>query len=278
MKTASLRKCLILLSVLLWIPAVFLPGMAEDGLAQKVEAAEASAEYKANGKTHRVIYHVETELTNHSDTSLMEIQYRIHFLDENGEELGQASPAFNGQDAPLEPGESFIDYRSGQFESDGIPAGIRYEILKVSTEEEEEEMPPIHVPQPGELLYQALSDKNLQNILEEPPVFVELWVDHGGAGNEGILENAKDIAEFTEAFTQIRIEEETDEWVTDNYNGLSMTFANGESFRISLNLSNLEYPIYGEWHIFKLTDDGPFWQFMYEAVHPAEYGEEYGGS
>ena len=43
MKTASLRKCLILLSVLLWIPAVFLPGMAEDGLAQKVEAAEASA-------------------------------------------------------------------------------------------------------------------------------------------------------------------------------------------------------------------------------------------
>ena len=249
--------------------------MAESSLTQEVEAAAVNTEYRYNERVHSVSFSIDTELTNHSGTSLMEIEYLITFLDENGEEIGHATPRFNGQDTPLKPGESTVHYRGGQFKSDVIPSGISYEILKVTTEEE---MPPIHVPQPGELLYQALNDANLQIILEEPPVSVELWIDHGGARDEGILESEEDIAEFVDAFTKVMIKEETGELVTDNYNGLSLTFADGETYWISLNLHNLEYTIYGEWHIFRLTDDEAFWNIMYERTYPVNYGDEYGRS
>ena len=275
MKTVFLRTILIILSALVGVVAVSSGVMAEDNLTQKVEAAVASDEYRYNEKTHSVIFQIDTELTNNSDASLMEIEYRIHLLDDNGEEMDHATPKFNGQDTPLKPGDSTVHYRGGQFKSDVIPSGISYEILNVKTDEE---MPPIHVPKAGELVYQALSDPNLQNILEEPPVSVELWIDHGGARDEGILENPEDIAEFVEAFTKVRIESENCEWVTDKYNGLCMTFANGETYWISLLLHNMEYNIYGEWHIYKLTDAENFWKIMYDRTYPVNYGEEYGGS
>ena len=275
MKTVLLRKLLIIISVLAGILRVSLSGMAEGDLTQDVEAAVANAEYRYNDKTHSVIFQIDTELTNNSDESIMEIEYRIYFLDKHGEEMDHATAKYNGQDTPLKPGDSVVHYRGGQFKLDEIPSGIRYEILKVTTEEE---MPPIHVPKAGELLYQALNDPNLQNIMEEPPVSVELWIDHGGARDECILETPEDIAEFVEAFTKVRIESENGEWVTDNYNGLCMTFANGETYWISLLLHNLEYNIYGEWHIFKLTDSEDFWKIMYERTYPANYGDEYGGS
>lgn len=275
MKTVFLRTILIILSVLAGAAAVSSGVMAEDDLTQKVEAAAASVEYRYNEKTHSVIFQIDTELTNHSDAGLMQIEYLITFLDENGEEMSHATPKFNGQDTPLKPGDSTVHYRGGQFKSDVIPSEISYEILKVTTEEE---MPPVHVPKAGELVYQALNDPNLLNILEEPPVSVELWIDHGGARDEGILESPEEISEFVEAFTKVRIEEENGEWVTDNYNGLCMTFANGETYWISLILHNLEYNIYGEWHIFKLTDSEDFWKIMYDRTYPANYGDEYGGS
>lgn len=269
MKTASFRIIFIVLFVLAGLLTVFLPGMAEGDLTREVEASAANTEYIYNEKTHSVIFRIETELTNNSDSCIMGIEYRICFLDENGEDLDHAAPKFNGQDTPLKPGDSTVHYRGGQFKSDVIPSGIRYEILNVKTEEE---MPPIHVPKAGEFLYQALNDHNLHNIIEEPPVSVELWIDRGGARDEGILETPEEIAEFVEAFTKVRIESDNGEWVTDNYNGLSMTFANGETYHISLLLHDLEYNIYGEWHIYKLTDAEDLWKIMYKHTYPVNYG------
>ncbi len=275
MKTGYLHKFLMIMSVLTGILSVSLAGMAEAELTQQVEAAVVSADYRYNEKTHRVIFHIETELKNQSDAGLMEIGYRIHFLDKNGKKMDAVTTKFNGQDTPLEPGKSIVHYRGGQFESDVIPSEISYEILSAATEDE---MPPIHVPKAGEPVYKALSDPNLLNIADEPPVSVKLWIDHGGARDEGILESPEDIAEFVDAFTKVRIEEETDEWVTDNYNGLSMTFANGETYGISLLLQTLEYNIYGEWHLFRLTDDGAFWKIMRDHTERADYSGGFGGS
>ena len=268
MKTVSLHKIYMVLFILAGFMTIAFPGMAEGDLTQKVQAAVANAEYRYNEKTHSVIFQIDTELTNNSDKSLMEIEYRIHFLDENGEEMDYAEATFNGQDTPLKPGDSTVHYRGGQFYSDVIPSRISYEILNVTTEEE---MPPIHVPKAGELVYQVLNDSNLQNIIEEPPGSVELWIDRGGARDEGILETPEDIAEFVKAFTKVRIAPEPGEWVTDNYNGLCMTFANGDTYWISLLLCSLEYNIYGEWYVFKLLDAEDFWEIMYERTYPANY-------
>ena len=240
----------------------------QSGLAGQIEANVTHAEYKLNKKTGSVIFHIDTELQNNSNVGIMEIQYRLHFIDKDGEEMQTAYGTFNGQDTPLAPGKTVSHFRGGQFTAEREPADISVEVISALSEEE---LPPIYVPRAGDYVYQVLNDKNLENIKEEPPVAIKLWIDRGGARNEALLESPEEIVEFIDAFTQVRIREETNTFVTDNYNGLSMEFANGEYYWISLNLNNLEYQIYDTWHIFELSDDELFWQLMYGLTKPANY-------
>lgn len=245
-------------------------GENSDELSEQITAKIKQSEYKLNEKTGSCIFQVNTELTNNSNAEIMDIQYRLHFLDKNDEEMSVATDHYNGQDTPLAPGKSAVHYRGGQFKATEKPKSITVEILSVKTTEE---MPPIHVPQAGEYVYLALNDPNLENILKEPPVSVDLWIDHGGAREECKLTNPEDISKFVEAFTKIKIAEESEEWVTDNYNGLSMEFANGEHSGISLILYSLEYNIYGTWYLFRLADDGPMWQIIRTFTKPVVYDE-----
>lgn len=136
---------------------------------------------------------------------------------------------------------------------------VRLSILSVKTAEE---LPPVHVPKAGEYLYQALDNEHVQNITGEMPVMFDLWIDRGGARSEGEITDPDTIRSLVDAFIKIRIREETDEFVTDNYNGFSMTFADGEQYSVSLNLYNLEYNIYGTYHIYRLGDFAEFWNLM----------------
>ena len=241
---------------------------AQNGLAGQIGANVTNVEYKLNDKTGSVIFHIDTELQNNSDVGIMEIQYRLRFLDKYGEEMQTAYGTFNGQDTPLAPGKTVSHFRGGQFKAEKKPADISVEVISALSEEE---LPPIYVPKAGDLVFQVLNNKNLENIKEEPPIVIKLWIDRGGARDEALLESPEEIEEFIDAFTQVRIREETNTFVTDNYNGLSMEFANGEYYWISLNLNNLEYQIYDTWHIFELTDDELFWQLMYGLTKPANY-------
>ena len=224
-------------------------------------------EYQANEKTGYIIFKIDSELQNNSDQGIMEIQYQLRFLEKAGEEIVEVTCKFNGQDTPLKPGTSVTNNCSGAFKGEREPDSVSIEISKVITEEE---MPPIYVPKAGDNLYQVLNDPNLENILEEPPVSVKMWIDHGGVVDEGVIESPEEIAEFVKAFTLVKIREETNIWVTDNYNGLIMEFANGDSYLISLNLHNLEYTIYGYEHIFTLMDAELFWEFIAKSTHPTE--------
>lgn len=249
----------------------------ENDPAGQIQSKVTNAEYKYNEITDSVIYQIDTELKNNSNAGIMEIKYRLHFLDKTGEEMETTEGVFNGQDTPLAPGKSTSHYRGGQFKAEGKPKDIRVEVLSVRTEEE---MPPIYLPKAGDYVYRVLNDKNLENIKEEPPAAVKLWIDHGGARDEALLETPEEIASFVDAFTKVRILEETNIWVTDNYNGVSMEFSNGDYHWISLNLNNLEYVVYGNWHVYELTDDEDFWQQMYGLTKPVNHNNEYtlGGS
>ena len=273
------RKISFILMMMAWI--MILPGItsaqSENATAGQIEAKVTNANYKYNDKTGSVIFQIDTELKNNSETGIMEIKYRLHFLDKNGEEMETATGVFNGQDTPLAPGKSISHYRGGQFAAENKPNDIRFEVLSALTEEE---MPPIYLPKAGDYVYRVLNNKNLENIKEEPPAAVKLWIDHGGARDEALLETPEEIASFVDAFTKVRILEETNVWVTDNYNGVSMEFPNGDYLWISLNLNNLEYEVYGSWHVYELTDDEDFWQQMYGLTKPVNYRNEYtlGGS
>lgn len=236
--------------------------------AGNIEAEVIGASYSQNKKTGSMIFTVDTRLTNHSDTGIMEITYKMYFLDKNGEEMNTVTGIYNGQDTPLRPDGSVLHQRSGQFRADNKPKGITVEVLSVKTEEE---MPPIHVPKEGDPLYLCLSDHHLENIKEEMPVSVKFRIDHGGNLDEAVLDSPEIIREFVDRFTQVRIEKEFDMWVTDNYNGISMLFSDGEDVIIDLNLRNLEYIIYGQEHIYTLMDDDPLWEMVYGLVKPVNY-------
>ena len=236
-------------------------------LSKQVIREIQGIEYQVNQKTGYIIFRIESELQNNSNQGIMEIQYLLHFFEKTGEEIIVSTCKFNGQDTPLKPGSSVTNNCSGAFKGEREPDSVSVEISKVITEEE---MPPIYVPKTGDNLYQVLNNPNLENILEEPPVSVEMWIDHGGVVDEGVVESPEKIAEFVNAFTQVKIREETNIWVTDNYNGLIMEFANGDTYLISLNLHNLEYSIYGYEHIFTLMDAEPFWKFIAKSTHSTE--------
>ncbi len=271
------KNLFILMTALVMILTGIASAQSENDPAAQIEAKVTNTNYKYNDKTGSVIFQIDTELTNNSNAGIMEIKYRLHFLDKNGEEMETATGVFNGQDTPLAPGKSTSHYRGGQFAAENKPNDICVEVLSALTEEE---MPPIYLPKAGDHVYRVLNNKNLENIKEEPPIAVRLWIDHGGARDEALLETPEEIASFVDAFTKVRILEESDIWVTDNYNGVSMEFSNGEYLWISLNLNNLEYEVYGSWHVYELTDDEDFWQQMYGLTKPVNHSNEYtlGGS
>ena len=248
---------------------------AQSDLAAQIEPEILKTGYKLNNKTGSVIFQIDTKLTNHSEIGIMDVIYKLTFFDKKGNEMGTAHGYFNGQDTPMKPGESVINNRSGQFYADQEPESVQVEVTEVKTEEE---MPPVYLPRTGDYLYRALSDRNLENIREDPPVLIKMWIDHGGPRDEGEYSEPETITRFVDAFLQIRIAAETDISVTDNYNGFAMSFANGEFYVVRLNLTNLEYNVYGTEHIYELDNFGPFWGLMNDLTDPVDEETERGGS
>ena len=62
-------------------------------------------------------------------------------------------------------------------------------------------------------------------------------------------------------FCAIKITDEVDEWVTDNYNWISFTWEDGSHTSISLNLCNLEYTIHSTPHTYELENLDAFWTY-----------------
>lgn len=119
-------------------------------------------------------------------------------------------------------------------------------------DEEETELPPEHIPVPGEYLYQALGDEKLAKIKEEPPVELTFHVDQGGYGRTATFTEGDDLDKAVELFCKIQIKAESGEWVTDNYNGIWLDWADGSYTGIALNLNNLEYSIHSQIHTYEL--------------------------
>lgn len=259
MESQAVLKIVLLFGVLTGVLTNFAKGRADAPLIDNVEAIPFNFSVAENKKTHRLTFELDTQLLNHSETSLMEIKYRFSFLDRSGAEIHALTIVWNGQDTPLKPGEKILHNFRGQIPYEGNLHHVTAEVLGVTTEEE---MPPIHVPQPDEFLYQALANEDVNQIRENPPVSVKLWIDRSGDVTETVLDTPEELAAFTEAFTKVRIAGESGMWATDNYNGLSLTFANGETYTIGLNLNSLEYRIYGKEYVFELKDDDAFWKFF----------------
>ena len=113
----------------------------------------------------------------------------------------------------------------------------------------------------GDFLYQALGNEKLANIMNEPPVRLLFHVDQGGYGRTAVFSEGEALDQAVALLCNIRIGEETQEWVTDNYNWISAVWADGSEAFISLNLDSLEYYTDSETYLYKLENLGDFWSY-----------------
>ncbi len=240
-------------------------------LLSGISAEVLEYSFTKNEKTGWSVFKINSRLENQTDAGLMKIGYELKLLDEDGEELDRIYWSWTGEEFPLTPGNSLENLSHGQIQ---IDKEVKQILIMVNSALTEEDMPPIHVPQPGEYVYQALNSEHLKNIANDPPVQFDLWIDRGGARWETSVTDPETIDRLVEALMRVRIFEETGIFVTDNYNGFSMTFADGSSYWVSLNLTSLEYFVYGNDHIYSLADFEDFWELMHELTEETDYFHE----
>ena len=205
------------------------------------------------------VFQPTVSITNNSDKGIMQVKYLLTVYDKNGNELMSVSLTCSRESQPIGKGET-VDANSHGFqqvlENDAASMGI--EVTEILTEDE---LPPLHVPEAGEYLYQALNDEKINNIqYEEIETFV-VGIDQGGYLREASFQTSEEIETAVDLFCKIRVGEDTGEMVTDNYNYIQIIWDDGSSSNISLNLYNLELNLYGNWHSFELENLSDLWSY-----------------
>lgn len=207
-----------------------------------------------NGST---VFEPEVTITNNSNENIMEVTYELKFFDKDGNEVTEILQTYNGQDKAIAPGET-VSAEARGFQ-DTLDAPARTVTIEVTKVKNDTEVPPVKLPQKGEYLYEAVNNKKINNIKGEAPVRFIVGIDQGGYLREAVFEKEDDIQTAVDAFTTIKIGDETEESVTDNYNYIVMEWADGTSDGLSLNLHNLEISIYNKYHIYELEDLAALW-------------------
>ena len=232
-----------------------------DGVSVTLEKATA----KKNGKKG-YIYSVSGTIENISDEGIMLVDYTFSFIDEKGEEYRSFSLVYDGEDTAIPPHQKITFSRDDiKWGLQSVPASVSIGIGRVKTETE---LPPVHKPKTGEYLYQTLDDEKLANIREESPVELAFHVDQGGYGRTATFRKGEALDRAVELLCAIRVGEEANSWVTDNYNWIRVTWEDGTSSFISINLNNLEYSVHSNLHTWYLENLDAFWAYA------AEYLEE----
>ena len=217
-----------------------------NGVTVTLDKAEALRDDAGYG------YSYSGTIENNSDEGIMEVIYSLAVFDEAGEKVHSFNFVYDGEDTAIAPGTKVdFSHENIRWGLQSVPASASIGIYSLKTETE---LPPVHVPKPGEYLYQTLDDEKLANIKNEPPVELAFHVDHGGFGRTAVFKEGEGLERAVELLCEIKIEGESGEFVTDNYNWISITWADGTTSGISLNLNNLEYVVHSTSHTYSLEN------------------------
>ena len=204
-------------------------------------------------------YSFSGTIENNSDEGIMLVIYKFALIDEKGEEYRDFSEVYDGEDKSIPPHTKLDFSHEGiKWGPQSVPASVRIGISSVKTETE---LPPAVVPKKGEYLYQALGDEKLANIKKEAPAELSFHIDQGGYGRTAVFKEGEALDKAVKLLCDIKIGEETGDWVTDNYNWISIEWKDGSRTGISLNLNNLEYFIHSSPHIYQLEHLKEFWSY-----------------
>ena len=228
---------------------------SRDGVTVTVE--KASAERKS--KPDRYEYAFSGSIANDSDEPVMKVTYTFALTDKDGKEFRSFAEVYDGVDTPIPPHSSVAFSHEGiRWGAQSVPASVAVGISSVKTEAE---LPAVQLPQAGDLLYEALGDAKLAAIREDPPVELAFHVDQGGYGRTAVFREGEELDKAVELLSAIRIAGEAEEYVTDNYNWIRLTWADGSTSVLSLNLRSLEITVHSLPRIYRLEGLDAFWGF-----------------
>ncbi len=264
-KTLFMFTALILVSVLTLAGCAGFRASEASSELNGVRVRIASLKTEQNRNISRTVFRPSVEIENNSSENIMSVSYTLVSLDGDGNRLNTYSFTWNGQDTPLKPGEKTVHEQGFQDETDDRAETMAIEISDFKTDID---VPPVHLPQQGERLCDAVGGEKLHRITDELPVSLTVIQDRGGERMIADVTDHEKISRLVELFAEIRIGEETGEMVTDNYNSISFTFADGTEEHISINLRSLELWVYGNPHVYGLENLSEFWQ---AAMEYAEY-------
>lgn len=122
----------------------------------------------------------------------------------------------------------------------------------------------IPLPEEGQYLYEYLMAQGMPDITQTAPTSIRVGIDTEGLLYEAVFDDEESIAAATEALAQVRIGEATDEFATDSYNYIAFSFADGQSYGLSLNANHLEVADSEDFHYYMLEDFDGFWNLAQE--------------
>ena len=117
-----------------------------------------------------------------------------------------------------------------------------------------------NLTQTGRYLYQTTECEKMFHLQSELPVKIRMLKDDGGSRQVKELTSSEEIEKAIRLFVQIRVGEETDIYVTDQYHSISLFFDDGEKIVFSLNGDNLEYRKNGKTELYQLQNIKQFWK------------------
>jgi len=239
-------------------------GKVEPRIIEGVTVTPGEPVNEKNEKTGIYTFTLPVTIHNGTDVGIMSVRFTIDIFDGEGEAIDSFSYSFNGQDTPIAPGEDrVIEYsrRIGE-----VPAAKV--TVTIESTADENELPPVKLPKKGEYLYKALSNSLINHMDEKLPVSIKVYIDHGGAREVAAYTSEDDVKLMSGYFMKILVGDETNEFVTDNYNWIVFEFGDGTTAAVSLNLYNLEINCYGTFHIYTLEGLGDFWRKAQEDAVP----------
>lgn len=159
---------------------------------------------------------------------------------------------YDGEDEAIPPHTKIpFSLENIKWGAQSVPASVSVDIGSVKTESE---LPPVTLPKAGDYLYQAVGDEKLANISEEPSVELLFYIDQGGYGRTATFKEGEQLDKAVELLCGIKIADEAEGWVTDNYNWIGLVWEDGSDTYISLNMYNLEYPVHSNFHVYTLEN------------------------
>ena len=228
---------------------------SRDGVTVTLKKASAVRKTKPD----RYEYSFSGTIENNSGEGIMTVTYRFALSDTKGEEFRSFAIVYDGEEQAIPPHSSVSFSHEGiKWGAQSVPASVS---ISIGTVKAEAELPPVSLPKIGDPLYLAMGDERLANIKAAPPVALAFHVDQGGYGRTAVFGPGQHLDRAVGLLCNIRIAGEAEEWVSDNYNSISLTWEDGSVTIVPLNLRNLEFSSHSTSHVYALDGLEAFWSY-----------------